>query len=215
MPIGQFPEILSQRILVGIILVGRPGGDRRSKSGASPTRYTLRQWVDACKAVRRLAAVKNCFRMSRAKPSTNYHIPPYRCGLYGAIKVRVCSMARCAARNSLLQLPLILTDDTCYLGHLEWQPVRGAKRGILGNRATDEGLPNWIVGLKLSYAKRHQKCHFRKRATSAPAEGPAYGLDFARHCDFFSELCSRRSAVYTEVARLVPPDALTSLCIHM
>ena len=25
-------------------------------------------------------------------------------------------------------------------------------------------------------------CHFRKRATSAPAEGPASGLDFARHC---------------------------------
>ena len=27
----------------------------------------------------------------------------------------------------------------------------------------------------------HQTCHFRKRATSVPAEGPAYGLDFARH----------------------------------
>ena len=23
-----------------------------------------------------------------------------------------------------------------------------------------------------------------KRATSAPVEGPAYGLDFARHCEF-------------------------------
>ena len=32
--------------------------------------------------------------------------------------------------------------------------------------------------------RRHQTCHFRKRATSAPAEGPAYGLDFARHCEF-------------------------------
>ena len=33
-------------------------------------------------------------------------------------------------------------------------------------------------------ARRHQMCHFRKRATSAPAEGPAYGLDLARHCEF-------------------------------
>ena len=28
---------------------------------------------------------------------------------------------------------------------------------------------------------KHQTCHFRKRATSVPAEGPVYGLDFARH----------------------------------
>ena len=27
-------------------------------------------------------------------------------------------------------------------------------------------------------------CHFRKRATSVPAEGPAHGLDFASHCEF-------------------------------
>ena len=33
-------------------------------------------------------------------------------------------------------------------------------------------------------ARRHQPCHFRKRATSVPAEGPSYGLDFARHCEF-------------------------------
>ena len=26
-------------------------------------------------------------------------------------------------------------------------------------------------------SRRHRTCHFRKRATSAPAEGPAYGLD--------------------------------------
>ena len=32
--------------------------------------------------------------------------------------------------------------------------------------------------------RRHQTCHFRKRATSAPAEGPAYGFDFARHGEF-------------------------------
>ena len=27
-------------------------------------------------------------------------------------------------------------------------------------------------------------CFFRKRATSVPAEGPAYRLDFARRCEF-------------------------------
>ena len=34
-------------------------------------------------------------------------------------------------------------------------------------------------------SRRHRACHFRKRATSAPVEvqGPAYGLDFARHCE--------------------------------
>ena len=29
-----------------------------------------------------------------------------------------------------------------------------------------------------------QACHFRKGATSAPAEGPACGLGFARRCEF-------------------------------
>ena len=29
--------------------------------------------------------------------------------------------------------------------------------------------------------RRHQTCHFRKRATSVPAEGPAYGPDFVGH----------------------------------
>ena len=33
-------------------------------------------------------------------------------------------------------------------------------------------------------SRRHQPCHFRIRATSVPAEGPAYGLDFARRCEF-------------------------------
>ena len=32
--------------------------------------------------------------------------------------------------------------------------------------------------------RRRQTCHFRKRATSAPAEGPTYGLNFARRCEF-------------------------------
>ena len=33
-------------------------------------------------------------------------------------------------------------------------------------------------------ASRHQICPFRNRATSAPAEGPACVLHFARHCEF-------------------------------
>ena len=61
-------------------------------------------------------------------------------------------------------------------------------------------------------SRRHQTCHFRKRATSAPAEGPSYRLDFARHylVRFPSGLCSRRSCMCTEVARLVPPDTSES-----
>ena len=58
-----------------------------------------------------------------------------------------------------------------------------------------------VVPLK-GETRRHQTCHFRKRATSAPAEEPAYGLDFARHCEFSSELCRRRSGMFAEVARL-------------
>ena len=34
------------------------------------------------------------------------------------------------------------------------------------------------------WPRGHQTRHFRKRATSVPAEGPAYGLDFARHREF-------------------------------
>ena len=34
------------------------------------------------------------------------------------------------------------------------------------------------------YARRYQTCHFRKRATSVPAEGPAHMLDFARSYEF-------------------------------
>ena len=33
-------------------------------------------------------------------------------------------------------------------------------------------------------SRSHQTCHFRKRATSAPAEGRVRGLDFARRCEF-------------------------------
>ena len=50
---------------------------------------------------------------------------------------------------------------------------------------------------------------FRKCATFAPVEGPAYWLDVARYCESVnipSELCSRRSGMFAEVARLVPPD---------
>ena len=34
------------------------------------------------------------------------------------------------------------------------------------------------------FTRRRQTCNFRKRASSVPAEGPAYGLDFARHWEF-------------------------------
>ena len=58
-------------------------------------------------------------------------------------------------------------------------------------------------------------CHFRKRATSVPAEGPAYGLDFARHCEFLLRAlaCSRKWHVWcrlnetTKMAKM-PPEAL-------
>ena len=32
-------------------------------------------------------------------------------------------------------------------------------------------------------SRRHQTCHFQKRAPSVPAEGPAKELDLARHCE--------------------------------
>ena len=38
--------------------------------------------------------------------------------------------------------------------------------------------------LDASNTRRRQTCYFRKRATSVPAEGPAYGLDSARRCEF-------------------------------
>ena len=63
-------------------------------------------------------------------------------------------------------------------------------------------------GSRLIFGRR-QTCHFRKRATSVPAEGPAYRLDFAKLFDFVnfpSELCRRRSGMVTEVARLVLPE---------
>ena len=36
----------------------------------------------------------------------------------------------------------------------------------------------------MNSTRRHQMCYFRKRAASAPAEGPASGLDFAGRCEF-------------------------------
>ena len=44
------------------------------------------------------------------------------------------------------------------------------------------------------------------RATSAPMEGPAYGLDFAGRCGFPLRAPRRRSGTFTEVARLVQPE---------
>ena len=52
-----------------------------------------------------------------------------------------------------------------------------------------ETLNRWtgrrVWGLRTyGFTRRHQTCHFRKRTTSVPAEGPAYGLDFARHREY-------------------------------
>ena len=58
---------------------------------------------------------------------------------------------------------------------------------------------------------RQTRC-FRKRATSAPSEGPAHGLDFARRYEFSSELCRRRSGMCTEVARSVPLETRGPVC---
>ena len=60
-------------------------------------------------------------------------------------------------------------------------------------------------------ARRHQTCHFRKRAASVPAEGHACSLDFARHCEFPLRALQARKwhVMFTKVARLVPPD-----CFH-
>ena len=33
-------------------------------------------------------------------------------------------------------------------------------------------------------SRRYQPCRSRKRATSVPAEGPSYRLDFANRCEF-------------------------------
>ena len=53
--------------------------------------------------------------------------------------------------------------------------------------------------------RRHRTRHFRKRATSVPAEGPAYGLDFARHCESPLPALQAQSVMFTEVARLALP----------
>ena len=58
--------------------------------------------------------------------------------------------------------------------------TKNAKRALcwLGRRKRSgaHGVDTSVVS--------HQMCHFRKHATSAPAEGPAYWLDFARRCEF-------------------------------
>ena len=54
--------------------------------------------------------------------------------------------------------------------------------------------------------RRHQTCHFRKRATSAPAEDLRTGSISRDVVNFPSELGRRRSGVFTEVARWVPPE---------
>ena len=58
----------------------------------------------------------------------------------------------------------------------------------------------------LAVSRRPQTCQLRQRATSAPAEGPAYGLEFVRHCEFsLRALQAQKWHVFTEVSRLVPP----------
>ena len=46
------------------------------------------------------------------------------------------------------------------------------------------------------HVRRHQTCHFRKRAISVPAE---FGGKFTT--------CRHRSGMFKEVARSVPPDS--------
>ena len=64
--------------------------------------------------------------------------------------------------------------------------LRARRVHARGRAARPRSLPG--VGLESARGetspRRHQTFHFRKRATSAPAEGPAYGLDFARHGEF-------------------------------
>ena len=54
------------------------------------------------------------------------------------------------------------------------------------------------------YARRHQTCHFRKRATLGLQTDLRTGSISRDIVNFPSELCSRKSG--TEVTCLVPPD---------
>ena len=59
-------------------------------------------------------------------------------------------------------------------------------------------------------ARRRQMCRFRKRATSAPAEGPTCGLVFARHWELSpASSAGAEVACFSEVARLAPPGKVS------
>ena len=71
---------------------------------------------------------------------------------------------------------------------------------LLSDRSGRKGRnkrPGWA---ETYITRRHHTCHFRKHATSAPAEGPAYGLDFERHCELSPPSpAGAEVALFTEV----------------
>ena len=83
------------------------------------------------------------------------------------------------------------TETPCFFSdHAQHRRFVQALEYGMSSRLDDDAPFNYCVGFArfgwscLAASRRHQTCHFRKRATSVPAEGPAYGLDFARHCGF-------------------------------
>ena len=87
---------------------------------------------------------------------------------------------------------------------IETRATWGAARRIVSRHACHISR----IGKVDRTSRRHQTCHFRKRATSEPAEGPTprTGSVSQGIVNFPSELCGRRSGVFTEVACLVTPD---------
>ena len=65
---------------------------------------------------------------------------------------------------------------------------------VMDSKSNSSNIKTWfyitiiiiiIVILIITEARGQQTCHFRKRATSVPAEGLACGLVFARRCELF------------------------------
>ena len=91
-----------------------------------------------------------------------------------------------------------------------WPSTTGAGRAVTGRLSQPWVLthisdsPSRLHLSKGAYselgfpiARRHQTWHFCERATSAPAEGPANGLDFECHCEFpLRTLRARKWHVY-------------------
>ena len=65
-------------------------------------------------------------------------------------------------------------------------PPRAARKIAHRNRAS----------ITVCYSRWRQTCHFRKREASAPAEGPACGLDFARYCEFPLSIIKQYIRIY-------------------